>query len=31
MEKLATLHYINLAFVTRDCDVAPPLKQKFPI
>ena len=23
MEKSATLHYINLAFMPRDCDVAP--------
>jgi len=29
MEKLATLHYINLAFIPRNCNVAP--KQKFPM
>ena len=36
MEKLATLHYINLAFIPHDCNEAPKqnpplaLKQKYP-
>jgi len=29
MEKLATLHYINLAFIPRERDVGPPKQSPF--